>query len=111
MERSTQYGLNNSVRVTNVFIRLLVDRGHKAIVGLRPSFSAHVRWCERRAPVQSGGAGSLGLRGDAGYDQTEAAGRVLIDSSWRSNQTGLDNSVRVPYVRTSVRGPNTSFFE
>ena len=23
----------------------------KAVVGLRPSFSAHVRWCERRAPV------------------------------------------------------------
>jgi hypothetical protein len=27
-------------------------RGRKAVVGLRPSFSAHVRWCERRAPVQ-----------------------------------------------------------
>ena len=26
--------------------------GRKAVVGLRPSFSAHVRWCERRAPVQ-----------------------------------------------------------
>jgi hypothetical protein len=23
--------------------------------GLRPSFSAHVRWCERRAPVRGGG--------------------------------------------------------
>jgi hypothetical protein len=28
------------------------------------SFSAHVRWCERRAPVQSGDGRSLGLRGD-----------------------------------------------
>ena len=33
----------------------------KAFVGLRPSFSAHVRWCEHGAPVWSGEAGVFGL--------------------------------------------------
>jgi hypothetical protein len=28
----------------------------KAVVGLRPSFSAHIRWCERRAPRGSRGS-------------------------------------------------------
>jgi hypothetical protein len=27
--------------------------GAKAIVGLRPSLSSHVRWCERGAPVRA----------------------------------------------------------
>jgi hypothetical protein len=33
----------------------VVRTERKAVVGLRPSFSAHVRWCERRAPVWSCG--------------------------------------------------------
>jgi hypothetical protein len=35
----------------------------KAVVGLRPSFSAHVRWCEHGAPVWSCEARSR-LEGD-----------------------------------------------
>src|SRR5271163_1354930 len=33
----------------------------KAVVGLRPSFSAHVRWGERGAPLWSGDAAMFGL--------------------------------------------------
>src|SRR5277367_2258974 len=33
----------------------------EAVVGLRPSFSAHVRWCERGAPLWSCGAAMFGL--------------------------------------------------
>jgi hypothetical protein len=54
------------------FWDLLID-STKAIVGLRPSFSAHVRWGERGAPVRfppdsvkTQGAGSDCLRGVAG---------------------------------------------
>jgi len=36
----------------NEFLRLL-SAGSTAMVGLRPSTSAHVRWGERGAPVQS----------------------------------------------------------
>jgi hypothetical protein len=35
-----------------------VDPERKGMVGLRPSFSSHVRWGERGAPVQSGEARS-----------------------------------------------------
>jgi hypothetical protein len=34
-------------------------------LGLRPSFSAHVRWCEHGAPVWSCGAAMYGLLGRA----------------------------------------------
>ena len=33
----------------------------KAFEGLRPSFSAHVRWCEHGAPVRSCGAAMFDL--------------------------------------------------
>jgi len=33
----------------------IVRPERKSVVGLRPSFSAHVRWCEHGAPLQSCG--------------------------------------------------------
>jgi hypothetical protein len=46
-----------------------------AVVGLRPSFSAHVRWCERRAPVRSCGVRKR-LGGGLWYPTSAKSGQI-----------------------------------
>src|SRR6201999_2949655 len=38
---------------SNVLKKMPTSKGRKAVEGLRPSFSAHVGWCEHGAPVRS----------------------------------------------------------
>jgi hypothetical protein len=49
----------------NEQIRFPLVRNERPLWGLRPSFSAHVRWCERRAPLRICGT-RTGLRGSSG---------------------------------------------
>jgi hypothetical protein len=60
------YYLISQSRAVYSFVKWGLANSAKAIVGLRPSFSSHVRWGERGAPVDS-------LRGGYGIDYMGAS--------------------------------------
>ena len=72
----------------------------KAVVGLRPSFSAHVRWCEHGAPVRSCRT-ATGLRARAAVSHISRK----TSEMWGTRRCGGDRAQK----RVVVAGPAVSF--